>query len=315
MIAGGPDGAIPAPGGRHLLIFYPDTPDLPLPQGHRFPAHKYSALRAKVAADGILPAPMLAPSPVATVAELSRAHDAAYVSAMLEGTVPDAIMRGIGLPWSPVLVARSRATAGGTLAAGRRALDHGISGQLAGGTHHAHRTHGSGFCVFNDCAVAVLALMADGAAGRAAILDLDVHQGDGNAAILAGEARVFTASVHGAANYPFVKPASSLDIGLADGTGDDGYLAACAEALDAVKAFRPDVVFYIAGVDPLANDRLGRLAVSMDGLARRDRLVISACRRAGLALVVLAGGGYAEPIEDTVEAYANTFRAVRAVWG
>jgi acetoin utilization deacetylase AcuC-like enzyme len=298
-----------------MRIYHPDTPPLPLPPGHRFPAEKYHRLLATVVAEGILPPDRLAPSPLADAATLAVAHDPAYVTAAFAGEVSAAVTARIGLPWSAVLLARSRATVGGTLAAARRALADGVSGQLAGGTHHAHRDGGAGFCVFNDCAVAILTLLASGEIARAAVLDLDVHQGDGNAAILAADPRVHVASVHGARNYPFVKPASTLDIGLPDGADDAAYLAACGLALDAVLGFRPDVLFYIAGVDPLACDRLGRLAATHAGLATREDRVLRACRRAGVPVVVLIGGGYGEPISATVAAYAETWRRVRAVYG
>ena len=181
-------------------FFFPDTPDLPLPPGHRFPAQKYRLLRETIATHAILDPSELTPAPLATREDLGRAHDAAYVQAVLDGTLSRAIQRDIGIPWSEILVQRSRATVGGALAAARHALTSGISGLLAGGTHHAHRTHGSGFCVFNDCAVTLLTLLAEQTIHRAAILDLDVHQGDGNAAILGDDPRLFIASVHGASN-------------------------------------------------------------------------------------------------------------------
>lgn len=296
-------------------VYFPDTPPIPLPPGHRFPAEKYGMLRSAVASGGILDGNNLKPSPEATDVELEHGHDRDYVMAVREGRLTREQQARIGLPWSEVLVARSLATVGGTLAAARDALHHLIAGQLAGGTHHARRDGGAGFCVFNDCAVSILALLADKSIRRAAVLDLDVHQGDGNAAILAGEPRAFVASVHGANNYPFEKPPSDLDIGLPDGTADAEYLAACTWACDAVLAEKPDIVFYIAGVDPLASDRLGRLSITHTGLLRRDRLVLGACRSMGIPVVVLIGGGYGEPIADTVEAYANTWRAAREVFG
>ena len=296
-------------------VYYPDTPDIPLPAGHRFPAHKYRLLRQLIAAQHILDPAQLIASPRATFEELCRAHDPAYVAAMLDGTVSADIQNRIGIPWSAVLVARSRATAGGTLASARSALRDGVSGQLAGGTHHAHREAGSGFCVFNDCAVAAFTLLAEGLITRTAILDLDVHQGDGNASIFAGDARVFTASVHGENNYPFTKSASDLDIALPDGTEDAAYLGGCGEALAGILATLPQLVFYIAGADPLESDRLGRLNVTPLGLQIRDQLVLSACRRARIPIVILIGGGYSEPIADTVQAYAQTFAVARAVFG
>ena len=294
--------------------FYPDTPDLPLPPGDRFPAHKYRLLRTALRDQSLVSAAHLIASPAATRDQLLRAHDATYVDGVLDGTLDPKIQRQIGLPLSDVLVARSLATVGGTLAASRLALKVGISGQLAGGTHHAHRDQGSGFCVFNDCAVAALTLLDEGAIARAAILDLDVHQGDGNATILADEPRVMTASVHGARNYPFQKAISTLDIALPDGTEDEPYLEACTRALDAVVAFEPNLVFYIAGVDPLWCDRLGRFAVSHAGLEERDRQVLTHCRDARIPIVVLIGGGYADPIEETVRAYATTIKTANALF-
>lgn len=298
-----------------VRLFFPNTPDLPLPEGHTFPAQKYRLLRQAVVAGGIAEAARLAPSPLATDGELALAHDPAYIAAVASGALPREAQRLIGLPWSEILVARARATVGGALAAARAALADGIAGQLAGGTHHAHRDFGSGFCVFNDCAVVALSLIAARAVSRVAVLDLDVHHGDGNAAILGPRPDVFVASVHGAANFPFVKPPSDLDIGLPDGSGDAVYMEAAETALDAVLGSRPDLVLYIAGVDPLAEDRLGRLSLTMDGLARRDRRVLERCRDAGIPVTILIGGGYAEPIALSVAAYANTFRAARAVHG
>jgi acetoin utilization deacetylase AcuC-like enzyme len=254
-------------------------------------------------------------SPIVSLAALLRAHDPDYVRAALTGTLSREVQRAIGLPWSPGLVRRATGTVGGTLAASRAALIDGCAGQLAGGTHHAHRGFGSGFCVFNDCAVASLALLDVGLITRVGVLDLDVHQGDGNAAMLGSNASAFVASVHGAKNFPFEKVAGDLDIALDDGADDATYLAACVSALEAVLAFRPGIVFYIAGVDPLACDRLGRMSVSTDGLMARDDLVLRACQRAGVPVCILIGGGYGEPITSTVDAYANTFAVARAVFG
>lgn len=296
-------------------IFFPDTPDLPLPPGHRFPAGKYKALRRLIEADGILGSAALRASPVAARAVLLAAHEPGYVDAVLEGRLSPDEQRRIGIPWSPILALRAATVAGGTLAAARSGLRDGVSGQLAGGTHHAHASFGAGFCVFNDVAVAALTLLGEGAIRRAAVLDLDVHQGDGNAAILGPDDRVLVASVHGARNFPFLKPPSDIDIALPDGSGDAAFMAALDGVLPAVADFRPGLVFYIAGVDPLAEDRLGRLSLSLDGLAARDRAVLRLCRDRGLPVVVLPGGGYAEPIDLTVTAYANTFRALVEVYG
>lgn len=298
-----------------MRFYFPDTPDLPLPPGHRFPAAKYRMLRERMVREAVLGDAELVASPAAERADLLRAHDAGYIDAVLAGTLSDVAMTRIGLPWSPTLVARSLATVGGALAAARAALEHGVSGQLAGGTHHAHRDFGSGYCVLNDLAVAALTLLAEERVARVAILDLDVHQGDGTAAILAGVAGVLTASVHGANNFPFRKVASDIDLALPDGTGDAAYLAAIGPVLEAIAAYRPDLVLYLSGADPLAADRLGRLALTHGGLMDRDRAVLDLCRRHGFAVSIAIGGGYAEPIEASVEGYVNTFRVAREVLG
>ena len=289
-------------------LFYCDHHPIPLPPGHKFPIEKYARLRAILAADGGYE---FQPSPPADTATLELAHDAAYVQAILSGTTGDRVMRRIGFPWSPELVRRTLASVGGTLAASRDAMACGFGGNLAGGTHHAFRGEGSGFCVFNDLAVAILALRRDRLAARAAVVDLDVHQGDGTAAIFQDDPAVLTLSMHGEHNFPFRKQRSRIDIALADGTGDDEYLSRLEEVLPLVTDFRPDVIFYQSGVDGLAGDRLGRLSLTLDGLKERDRLVLD--RTHGIPLVITLGGGYAEPIERTAEAHANTFRAALRV--
>ena len=298
-----------------MRFYYPYTPELPLPPGHRFPAVKYRMLRETVERENIITAAELIPSPSAARIDVERAHAADYVDAVLEGTLSPDIQRRIGLPWSAVLAQRSLATVGGATAAARSALRDGLSGQLAGGTHHAHRDFGSGYCVFNDLAVAALTLLASGEVRRVAILDLDVHQGDGNAAILGGLPEVLVVSVHGAKNFPFRKVPSSLDIDLPDGTGDRAYLHALADALPVIEGFRPDLLLYLSGADALAGDKLGRLSLTLEGLAERDRLVFHLCHRRGIPVSIAIGGGYAEPITDSVAGYAGTFRAAREVFG
>jgi acetoin utilization deacetylase AcuC-like enzyme len=298
-----------------VRFFFPDTPDLPLPPDHRFPGSKYRLLRDLIRREHTLGTADLVASPTVAVEDLLRVHDAAYVDAMLAGTVAPEIIRRIGLPWSRTLADRSRATVGGALAAAREALHTGISGQLAGGTHHAHRAFGSGFCVFNDLAVAALTLLDERAVSRVAIVDLDVHQGDGNAAILGQRGDVFVFSMHGEKNFPFRKVPSHLDVGLADGTGDDGYMRALGDALPAVTAFRPDLVLYLSGVDPLREDRLGRMAMTARGLEQRDRLVFETFRKRAVPVSIAIGGGYAAPIALSVAAYANTFAVARDVYG
>lgn len=298
-----------------MAFYFPDTPDLPLPPGHRFPATKYRRLRERAVAEGLFGAAGLRPSPLAGDDLLRLAHDESYIRGATSGTLPPEAQRRIGIPWSGVLVDRSRATVGGALAAARDALRDGISGQLAGGTHHAHRDFGSGFCVFNDLAVAALALLAEQAVQRISILDCDVHQGDGTAAILRDAGAVQTISLHGAANFPFRKVASDIDVALPDGTGDRDYLAALDAVLARVEAFRPDLILYLSGADPLEADRLGRLSLTPIGLEARDLTVFRFARTRGVPLSIAIGGGYAEPISVTVDAYLATFRAARAIYG
>ncbi len=297
-----------------MRFFFPDVEEMPVPPGHRFPAVKYRLLREMIECEAILPPESLTPSPVATVEDLTRAHSAEYVAAVLDGTLSPDIVRRIGLPWSPALVRRSRATVGGSLAAAREALGHGISGQLAGGTHHAHRDFGSGFCVFNDLAVAALTMLEEGACQRIAIVDLDVHQGDGNAAILSGQAGMLVVGIQGERNFPFRRVPGDIDIELPDGTDDRAYLDALADVLPAIEAHRPDLLLYLSGADPLREDKLGRLALTHEGLAERDRMVFQMCRRRGIPVSIAIGGGYAVPIEASVKGYANTFRVAREVF-
>jgi acetoin utilization deacetylase AcuC-like enzyme len=259
-----------------MTIYYSDTYTVDLPPEHRFPMEKYRLLRDTLLAEHVVDPSELYESPPATRDQLVLAHTADYVDAFTDGSVDPLIVRRIGIPWSPEFARRSYASVGGTIAASRAALRDGIAGNLAGGTHHAMRDRGEGYCVFNDIATAALLLLADGAVRRVAVVDLDVHQGNGTADILGNDPRVFTLSLHGEKNFPFTKVSSTLDIGLADGTGDDEYLAALAPALERVRAFEPDIVFYQAGVDPLECDRLGRLSLTHDGLMERDRRVLSA---------------------------------------
>ena len=296
-----------------MLIYYTDHFVLPLPQGHRFPMRKYAALRERVAqfAPGLLRVP-----PAATDAELGRAHDPAYVAAVCAGTVDARAQRRIGFPWSPGMVERSRRSAGATLAACRSALASGLGVNLAGGTHHAHRDFGEGFCVFNDAAVAARAMQAEGRVARVLVLDLDVHQGDGTAAIFADDASVFTCSMHGRANFPFRKSSSDLDVELDDGTGDAAYLAALSVVLPrALECARPDLAIYLAGADPFEGDRLGRLSLSKAGLAARDRLVLDTLQSQGLPVAIAMAGGYAERIEDVVDIHFATVSLALERWG
>jgi acetoin utilization deacetylase AcuC-like enzyme len=295
------------PGDGRLTprLFYCDHHTFPLPPGHRFPAAKYRQLRELLEADGVY---QLEPAPFADRRLIELAHDPAYVGSILDGSVDPKVMRRIGFPWSEGLVRRTLASVGGTLAATADALATGFGGNLAGGTHHAYYSEGAGFCVFNDLAIAIRANRV-----RAAVIDLDVHQGDGTAALFEGDESVFTVSLHGENNFPFRKQRSSLDISLRDGAEDAEYLSCVRGSLMSVKAFGPEVVFYQSGVDGLASDRLGRLRLTTDGLIERDRTVFGFVREHALPIVVTLGGGYSEPIYKTVVAHANTFRAAVAV--
>ncbi len=273
---------------------------------------KYRMLRERLACQSGF---TLAPAPLATREEIERAHHPDYVSAFLEGRLTPEAMRRIGFPWSPGLVQRTLASVGGTVAAAALAIETGWGGTLAGGTHHAFYDYGSGYCVFNDIAVAIRGLIAAGAVRRAAVVDLDVHQGDGTAALFAAEQAVLTVSIHGSHNFPFRKQRSDIDIELDDGAGDTDFHAALETVLPRVWAFEPRIVFYQAGVDGLHEDKLGRLALSLEGLRRRDVTVLTECRRRAIPVVVTLGGGYAAPIEATVEAHAQTFRASLDTFG
>lgn len=306
-----------------MKAFYSDVFVLPLPEGHRFPMAKYRRVRERLIDEGVLSAADLhVPDPVSWD-DLRLVHDPAYVEAVATGTLAADIQRRIGFPWSAMMVERSRRSVGATLSAAREALevrfndalhdDGCCSANLAGGTHHAFRDRGEGFCVFNDVAVAATVLLRDRAIARAAIVDCDVHQGNGTAAIFHGEPAVFTFSLHGAHNFPFRKEVSDLDVTFDDGAGDDEYLAALGHHLPHVlDTHRPDLVFYLAGADPYEGDRLGRLKLTIDGLRARDRLVFDACRDRNLPVVITMSGGYALDVEAIVTIHVNTIReAVR----
>jgi acetoin utilization deacetylase AcuC-like enzyme len=277
---------------------------------------KYGLLRQALLEGGLLSPEELVPAEPAALAALARVHTARWVEAVLEGHLSESEVRRLGFPWSQALVLRSRAAVGGTCAAAAVALEQGFAGNLAGGTHHAFSDHGEGFCVFNDIAVSIRALQAEGRIARAAVVDLDVHQGNGTAAVFADDASVFTFSMHGQNNFPFRKQRSSLDVGLEDGTGDATYLDALYRHLPHVlDAAQPELVYYQAGVDPLAEDTLGRLSLSLAGLEARDRFVFESARHRDIPLVVTLGGGYARPLARTVAAHVGTYRAARAVYG
>lgn len=299
-----------------MQAFYSDHFVLPLPAGHRFPMAKYRLLRDRLAAE--LPQVRLQVAPATSDGELSLAHEPAYVQAVAEGSLDAAQQREIGFPWSAAMVERSRRSVGASIGAARAALAEGVAANLAGGTHHARADRGSGFCVFNDIAVAARLMQAEWQRRhrvllRVAVIDLDVHQGNGTAAIFRDDPTVFTLSLHGANNFPFRKETSDLDVELPDGCRDEPYLDALEGALATMWARHregpPGLVFYLAGADPLAADRLGRLKLSAAGLAERDRRVFAACAGRGIPVALSMGGGYGEPIEATVDAQMGTYRA------
>jgi len=293
-----------------VQIFFTDTFVLPLPAGHRFPMEKYRLLREAVEREAL--GDLRIPDALDDDA-LRLAHDAGYVARVVEGRLSREEMRRIGFPWSPQLVERSRRSSGATVAAARAARIDGVAVNLAGGTHHAGPDFGAGYCLFNDAALAVRILRREGVAQRFLVVDCDVHPGNGTAAILAGDDAAFTFSLHGARNYPFRRHDSDLDIGLPDGTGDEEYLETLARGLEhAFERARPEIVLYIAGADPYRGDTLGRLALTREGLARRDEMVLAACRDHDAPVAVAMGGGYAKEVPDTVAIHLATVRAAAA---
>jgi acetoin utilization deacetylase AcuC-like enzyme len=291
-----------------MRLFPSDRYPLPLPEGHRFPAAKYSLLRRRLEAHAAAGAALEFVEPhAATDEELLRVHDRGYVGRVFSGTLTRDEQRRIGFPWSEPLVERSLRSTGAAIDAAAAAVEDGVAASLAGGTHHAGTSWGEGFCVFNDTAVATREMQARGAARRVLILDCDVHQGNGTAEIFSADPTVFTMSIHGARNFPLRKYPSSLDVPLDDGTDDDAYLAALAPAV--VESFgrgRPDLVFYIAGADPYEHDRLGRLRLTKQGLFDRDRMVLDAARAAGVPLAIVLGGGYSADLDAIVDIHAAT---------
>ena len=266
---------------------------------------KYRLLREELVQHGGF---AFEPAPLASLDEIKAVHDPAYVDAFRAGNLSESAMRRIGFPWSQGLVARTLASAGGTLAATREALTTGLGCTLAGGTHHAFAAEGSGFCVFNDIAIAIRRLPTG---TRVAVIDLDVHQGDGTAHIFAGEPDVFTVSLHGRNNFPFRKQQSSLDVALEDGCGDDEYHRVLDPVFSQVIRFRPDFLFYQAGVDGLREDKLGKLNLTLAGLAHRDEKIFSLAAKLGVPMVVTMGGGYGDPIGATVAAHAQTYLSAK----
>ena len=311
-----------------MQAFYADHFVLPLPSGHRFPMHKYKLLRERLVSEW--PAVQMMQAPAASDGELALVHTPAYIQAIAQGTLPAAAQREIGFPWSPAMAERARRSAGATVAAARRALGlaldarpDGIAANLAGGTHHAYAHKGSGFCVFNDAAVAARLMQAEWARRhrqarrplQVAVIDLDVHQGNGTASIFAGDASVFTLSLHGEKNFPFRKEASDLDVELPDGCLDAPYLQALEQALDELeRRFEPGLILFLAGADPFEGDRLGRLSLSFDGLEARDRRVFDWAWQRRIPLAFSMAGGYGVNIDETVQVQVNTYRVALEYW-
>lgn len=294
-----------------MQVFYSDTFEFPLPPGHTFRLEKYRLLRQRIAAWPAATGVQLLLAPRVTRDELLLVHTAAHVDGFAAGTLDAQHQARIGFPWSEALVERSLRSCGGTLAAARATLRDGAAVYLAGGTHHARADRGAGYCVFNDCAVGARVLQREAGVERVLIVDTDVHQGDGTAAIFAGDPSVFTFSIHGEQNFPGAKEHSDLDIALPSGTGDEVYLQRLRAGLATAFAVgAPQFVFFLSGADPFVGDRLGRLSLSKAGLQARDRLVVAACRERSLPFVTVMGGGYGSRIDDTVDVYEATVRSV-----
>lgn len=302
-----------------MQVFYATQFVLPLPDGHRFPMQKYQLLRDRLALE--LPGLRLQQADPASDGVLALAHTPDYIAAIRDGTAAPAVMREIGFPWSEAMVERARRSVGATIAACRVAQAEGVAANIAGGTHHAYADKGGGFCVFNDSAVAARLLQAERLRIsriqplQVAVIDLDVHQGNGTARIFRDDASVFTLSLHGAKNFPFRKEVSDLDVELPDGCGDAEYLQALERALDELdRRVQPGLVMYLAGADPHEGDRLGRLKLSWDGLEARDRRVFDWCWQRRIPMAFSMAGGYGHRIEDTVQAQVNTYRVALEYW-
>lgn len=291
-----------------MKVFYSDNLLVPLPDGHRFPMPKYALLHDRLRKANIPGLELCASSPAAE-AQLLSAHTIDYYQKVAQGKLTEKEIRRIGFPWSPDLVTRSLHSVGGTIDACRAAIQEGISANLAGGTHHAYADHGEGYCVFNDVAIASLTLLNEFQVNKVLILDCDVHQGNGTAAIFSNDARVFTFSIHGQKNFPFHKESSDLDIALPDDSGDEAFLDAIHAGIpEAAALAQADLVIYIAGADPFVEDRLGRMSMTKAGLAERDRWVLEFCREHNLPAAIVMGGGYAGRIDDVVDIHLETIR-------
>ena len=298
-----------------MIALYSDHYTIELPANHSFPIQKYRLIREQLVTEGVLGSEDLLEPTLVAPTDVRLVHTDEYWAQLTSGTLSANAIRRLGLPWSEALVRRSRASVQGTLTAARIAIRDGVAINLAGGTHHAFPDRGEGYCVLNDIAIAIRCLQRDAWMQRMAVIDCDVHQGNGTAAIFANEPDVYTFSMHGANNFPLVKVPGKLDIGLPDGIGDEEYLRILETTVARILAeFRPGLIFYLAGVDPHERDRLGRLRLTHEGLRRRDEFVLQACRDAGIPVAITLGGGYGQDIQDTVEAHCNTVRAARGIF-
>lgn len=290
-----------------MKAYYADHFVLPLPKEHRFPMRKYSLLRERALLEGVLTPQELFEPPAATDVQILRCHDADYLARVIKGELTRKEQVRIGFPWSPQMVERSRRSAGATLSAAYSALEDGVSVNLAGGTHHASREHGEGYCVFNDSPIAARELQATRHAERIIIIDCDVHQGNGTAAICNGDPSIFTFSIHGEKNFPFRKVNGCLDIALSDHTTDEEYLSLLEISLErALFASKADFAIYVSGADPYVGDKLGKLDLSKKGLAQRDELVLQMCQSHHLPVAISMGGGYATDVNDIVDIHLQT---------
>ena len=301
-----------------MKVYHTDQFQFPLPEGHRFPLRKYALLREAVLAAGVVSAGDLIVPTEASDEQILLAHDADYLARVQAGLLTPKEIRRIGLPWSPELVVRARRSVGGTIAACRAALLDGFAVSLSGGTHHAFRDRGQGYCLLNDAVIAARVMQVEGRVERVVVLDCDVHQGNGTAAIAASDPTIFTFSIHNENNFPLFKEQSDLDVGLDDGTGDEAYLQALVpgvgqalnQAVSTLGSRMPvrALAIYLAGADPHEGDLLGRLALTKEGLAERDRLVLSMCRQARVPVAVVMAGGYGRWVRDTVDVHLQTVR-------
>ena len=297
-----------------LKVFYTDKYRVPLPGGHRFPMTKYRLTREYLLTNNILKESELFEPDIATQEEILLVHSEDYYESFRTGSIDEKAIRRLGLPWSYDLFLRSLASVGGSLLSAKSALQNGVAGNLSGGTHHAFRDYGEGYCVFNDFAIVSTYLLRNNLAEKIAIIDLDVHQGNGTASILKDNTDVFILDMHGEKNYPYEKLPSTLNVSLPDEIDDEQYLSVLENKLDMVFDFEPDIILYLAGVDPVKEDALGRLALTKEGLRERDYMVLNECRKRNIPVSIALGGGYAKPIELTVECYAQTYEVVKEVF-